>query len=321
MNGNWIDLVIIVILPFYIFEGLERGFWALISELISFIGALVSALRFYGVAAKFLITNFNLPHSFANALGFLMVAILAEIIISIIFARFISPKIPKSLLRSRMDKFLGIFPSVVNGLVLLAFFLTLFVALPINPQIKRDINNSKIGGYLVSQTVILERRLADVFGGVLRDTLTYFTIEPESREKVSLPFEAQKLTIDQQAETQMFALVNKERQERGISILAWSSEIVPVTRAHSRDMWERRYFSHINPDGEDPGDRLTRGGVEYSLAGENIALAPTVAMAHQGLMNSEGHRRNILDQSFRRMGIGVIDGGIYGKIFTQNFTD
>jgi uncharacterized protein YkwD len=52
-----------------------------------------------------------------------------------------------------------------------------------------------------------------------------------------------------------------------------------------------------------------------------LALAPTLATAHTGLMNSEGHRANILEPKFKRVGIGVIDNGVYGKMFVQVFTD
>ena len=54
---------------------------------------------------------------------------------------------------------------------------------------------------------------------------------------------------------------------------------------------------------------------------ENLALAPNVDIAHKGLMNSPGHRANILSPSFGRVGIGVIDGGGYGKMFAQEFAD
>jgi uncharacterized protein YkwD len=61
--------------------------------------------------------------------------------------------------------------------------------------------------------------------------------------------------------------------------------------------------------------------INYSAAGENLALAPTTEFAHDGLMNSPGHRANILNGQFRRVGIGVMDGGIYGKMFVQEFTN
>jgi uncharacterized protein YkwD len=321
LNGNWVDLVILVILFFYVLEGYRRGFWVLVAELGSFVGSLVVALRFYPETAKILISNFSLPNSLANAIGFLMVAFLAEIGISILLARFVFPKLPKKLWEHKAQKYLGIIPSVLNGVILIAFFLTLFIALPINPKIKSDINSSKFGGYLVSQTVRFEKRLADVFGGAVKDTLTYFTIDPQSKEKIDLTYSPRELKVDEVAEAEMFKLVNEERKKKGIHELVWSPQIVPVARRHSRDMWERKYFAHVNPDGEDPADRLTEGGVEYGLAGENLALAPTSDLAHDGLMNSEGHKRNILDPNFRKIGIGVIDGGVYGKMFTQNFTD
>ncbi len=69
------------------------------------------------------------------------------------------------------------------------------------------------------------------------------------------------------------------------------------------------------------GDRLNEAAISYSVAGENLALAPTVQTAHNGLMNSEGHRKNILDPEFKKLGVGVIDNGVYGKMFVQVFTD
>ncbi|KKR60955.1 MAG: hypothetical protein UT99_C0004G0001, partial [Candidatus Curtissbacteria bacterium GW2011_GWA2_40_31] len=89
----------------------------------------------------------------------------------------------------------------------------------------------------------------------------------------------------------------------------------------SKDMFKRGYFSHYSPEGKDVGDRLEDSSINYSLAGENLALAPDVIRAHNGLMNSEGHRRNILDPAFSKIGIGAIDGGVYGKMFTQVFTN
>ncbi len=151
----------------------------------------------------------------------------------------------------------------------------------------------------------------------------FLTINPLSTERIpldSLP-EKTALTVDAAAEQRMVDLVNAERSKTGLPQLVVDAEITEVARAHSRDMFERRYFSHVSPEGKDAGDRLTAAGVSYSYAGENLAYAPDVATAHEGLMNSEGHRKNILDPEFRHIGIGVIDGGVYGRMFTQNFTD
>jgi uncharacterized protein YkwD len=64
---------------------------------------------------------------------------------------------------------------------------------------------------------------------------------------------------------------------------------------------------------------MQAGKVSYLLAGENLALAQTVPIAHRGLMNSPGHRANILRPQFGRLGVGVLDGGRFGLMITENF--
>jgi uncharacterized protein YkwD len=59
--------------------------------------------------------------------------------------------------------------------------------------------------------------------------------------------------------------------------------------------------------------------IHFLTAGENLALAKTLNIAHTGLMNSSGHRANILNKSFGRVGIGIIDGGLYGLMISQEF--
>jgi uncharacterized protein YkwD len=92
-----------------------------------------------------------------------------------------------------------------------------------------------------------------------------------------------------------------------------------VARRHSVDMFARGYFSHVTPEGRSPFDRMNESGVAYRTAGENLALAPTLTIAHTGLMNSPGHRANILRPEFGRLGIGIVDGGARGLMVTQNF--
>jgi uncharacterized protein YkwD len=117
----------------------------------------------------------------------------------------------------------------------------------------------------------------------------------------------------------MLELVNGERAAHGVKPLQADAEATEVARAHARDMFDRGYFSHIAPDGADPFARMRRAGLAFRAAGENLALARTLAMAHQGLMDSPGHRANILRPAFGRVGIGVLDGGRHGLMVTQVF--
>ena len=79
------------------------------------------------------------------------------------------------------------------------------------------------------------------------------------------------------------------------------------------------YFAHNSPVSGSPSDRLQAAGISFRVAGENLAYAPTVEIAHRGLMNSPGHRANILSPDFTRVGIGVIVAPNGERMFTQDF--
>src|SRR3990167_981739 len=319
-NGNWVDLVILLILIFFVSEAWKVGFWYLLADFASFLGSLIISLRGYQYAAQFLRENFSISHSIASALGFLATAIVTESVLGFVFISAVA-KLPKQAWKHWANKALSVLPALGEGLILVAFLLTLVIGFPINPAVKKDVTESRIGSYLLRQTSGLERNINEIFGGVIEDSLTYLTIKPGSRESIPLTTGKAVLSIDEASENAMYKMVNDERKKAGVRELTWAPEIVPVSRAHARDMWERQYFSHISPEGHDVGDRLIAAGVKFRIAGENLAMAPTLATAHNGLMNSEGHRRNILDPEFGKVGIGVIDNGIYGKMFVQVFTD
>ena len=102
-----------------------------------------------------------------------------------------------------------------------------------------------------------------------------------------------------------FALVNQARAQAGAGALSCDDAATRAARAHSQDMCDRGYFDHTGLDGSDTGDRLNRQSARYNAWGENIAMGTaTAADTHDLWMNSPGHRRNILDNTFGRLGVG-----------------
>lgn len=120
-------------------------------------------------------------------------------------------------------------------------------------------------------------------------------------------------------EQHMFELVNQERQKAGLSPLAADPELTKTARLKSRDMVDLNYFSHDSPTYGSPFDMMKKFGISYRTAGENIACNSSVDKAHAALMNSQGHRENILKSSYTRIGVGIADGGPCGKMLTQQF--
>lgn len=124
------------------------------------------------------------------------------------------------------------------------------------------------------------------------------------------------LTADEQ---EMINLINQERAKEGRSPLTADMELVRIARLKSQDMVDNNYFSHESPTYGSPGQMLTNFGVRYNYFGENIAGNTTVQKAHTSLMNSTGHRNNILNKNFNKIGIGIVNSPKFGKMFTQLF--
>jgi uncharacterized protein YkwD len=112
-------------------------------------------------------------------------------------------------------------------------------------------------------------------------------------------------------------LVNAERSKVGCSALKLNATLTKAAQAHSDDMAAHKNMSHTGSDGSSPGDRITRAGYTWSSYGENVAYGystPEQVMA--GWMGSSGHRANILNCSFKEIGVGLAQPGSY---WTQDF--
>lgn len=127
---------------------------------------------------------------------------------------------------------------------------------------------------------------------------------------------APSLTNDEQ---DMIRLVNEARKQNNLPALQVDMEVTNVARIKSQDMIDNNYFSHHSPTYGSPFDMMKDFGIEYVRAGENIAGNQSVQSAHDALMNSPGHRQNILSPDYTHIGIGIKNGGQYGKMFTQMF--
>lgn len=325
VNFNFIDLAIFVIIAFYALEGYALGFIKGFADFISFLVSFLFGLTFYDIFGDFLVNALNIPKGFGNALGFFLAAFVCEIILTVFLRHVILPFIFKRLERidypKKVEKVLGILPGVSSAFVLLSFILTMVVALPLSPFMKNSVAASKLGAPLVSSIQGFDKELNDVFGGAVNDALTFLTVEPKSDELLELNFKTTNVKIDRDSEVEMINLVNRERASMDLPPVEEDQSLREVARAHCTDMLNRGYFSHYTPEGGSPFDRMAEKDITYKFAGENLALAPSTKLAMQGLMNSAGHRANILSENFGRVGIGVVDGGIYGEMFCQEFTD
>ncbi|WP_051569052.1 CAP domain-containing protein [Alkaliphilus transvaalensis] len=115
-------------------------------------------------------------------------------------------------------------------------------------------------------------------------------------------------------EIQMVQMVNEERTKAGLRTLEIDVDLSYVARVKSKDMSDNNYFSHQSPTYGSPFDMMRSFGISYRSAAENIARTQSLQSAHTGLMNSEGHRKNILNPNFTHIGIGI-HNGYYTQMF------
>ncbi|MBW4863929.1 MAG: peptidase, partial [Paeniclostridium sp.] len=154
-------------------------------------------------------------------------------------------------------------------------------------------NNSKVRSYQIIDKNI-ENKTSDIY--------------PVFNEQLKYSFEMQ--TID---------LINSERDKNDLDRLTFSEKAKISSEKHSEDMKENNYFDHLNKENETPFDRMKKEDIIYSIAGENIAAGQINSVyAHEALMNSLGHRKNILGD-YENVGVGVSFGGHYKIYYTQNF--
>ena len=299
--------------------GYRRGFILGVLDLAGWVLSLLAGLRLYQPVARWLALYVqSLPQIWNRPIAFILIAIIVGLAVHLL-GNALLKRLPKDIHHQLLNRLLGIIPGFANGLITAAIVAALLLVIPLNESLRERVRASASVNRLAVYTERLEAALHPVFGEAIAETLNLLTIRPESNERVSLPYTVAAPRSRPELEARMLDLVNQERVAAGLRPLAPDPELTQVARQHSTDMFARGYFAHVTPEGRDPFERMREANVRFVTAGENLALAPTLQIAHTGLMRSPGHRANILQRDFGRVGIGIMDGGIHGLMVTQDF--
>jgi uncharacterized protein YkwD/uncharacterized membrane protein required for colicin V production len=327
-NLSWPDILALAIIAWSAYSATRRGFVAVLMSLLGFALSLIVAFALFSPLSVWLSAQFEWSPVWSTPVAFVSIWLVSSLVFNII-ERTILHKFGYGLQENAGNRALAVLPGALQGAISAAVLLTLMALLPLQSNVRTDVLRSPIAGRLVSATLALERPFEGVFGPAAREALGFLTVKPptggdtptEHAEYVELQFTVDNPEVSLNDEAGMLELVNQERTSRGLQPLVMDTELLVVARDHARDMFKRGYFAHETPEGIDPFQRMDAAEITYLTAGENLALAPSLDIAHEGLMNSPGHRANILNSQFGRVGIGVLDGGVYGKMFVQEFRD
>jgi uncharacterized protein YkwD len=316
---NWIDIFLVLVIVLSALSGWRRGFLLGFVDLVRLIGSWVVALLLYRPLSNLLgvITDWEEIWRLPIALVFLVV--LSGILIHALGRRLIK-RVPREYHLRRANRLLGVVPGMISGILMAAILAGLLFSMPLSEGMSKSVQESRLAANLAGLTDGLDDTLGPVFQPAINATLDRLkVVQPGTSESVQLPFKVENTVPVPELEAQMLELVNQERAANGLKPVQADPELTEVARRHSADMFARGYFSHNTPEGKDPFDRMRESNVKFRTAGENLALAPTLQIAHSGLMNSPGHRANILSPQFGRLGIGIMRGGRRGIMVSQEF--
>jgi uncharacterized protein YkwD/uncharacterized membrane protein required for colicin V production len=217
--------------------------------------------------------------------------------------------------------------AVASGVFLVTVVLSLAVILPLPPDLAAQVERSAVTRALTDASGVPQK----VFGALAGDRVVESLLNLhelvgqrqvviEGDQTITLPsVDPGDLDEAPGYAAEVFDLLNRARVDGGLDPLAWSPALAAVAEKHAAEMYQDGYFSHTSPATGTVADRLAAAGIPFLVAGENLALAATATEIHEGLMDSPGHRENMLRSQFRRAGVAVISGPL-GLMTVQVFT-
>jgi uncharacterized protein YkwD len=317
-----VNIVIILALLVGAYFGMKRGAGILALELFSFCLSTVIAFATYSLSGSWLSSLAALPLPLSDVAVFVFTWIIVEILLGVLAGKYILPRMAHDHHISIAGEIGGALLNAVKYALAIALIIMMIQGLPTPVSLKNAVTGAAIPRFMLASTSSFESWVSAGLGNDIGQSFSFLTVttDPESTERIKLGYTTTGAP-DPADETMMLALLNHERTSRGIKPLVMNQASRSLARSYSAEMFADGYFSHIDPAGQNPFDRMKAAGITYTAAGENLALAPTLDLAEQGLMKSPGHRANILNPAFHSVGIGIIDGGSYGLMITEDFTN
>jgi uncharacterized membrane protein required for colicin V production len=274
---NVVDIVIVLIIILEAMLGLRIGFvWGIFDLVMIAVGVLAGAVG-YPVVAGPLGRLLDTEGTAVNVLAFVIVALVVQSVLSLLIRLPLLPlsALIRTLAPARwLDSALGLLPGIVKGVLLATVLVVAVLVLPVDPRIGNALDQSRLGQQLLTGASEITYQLQDRIGLDLADFVV--TASPESEAARQLPFTVSVgLTVSEDAESEMLALVNQARVTHGLSPLSPDTGLQRAARNHSREMFELAYFSHDSQAAGIVGDRLRAASVHYAIAGGTVPMPQT----------------------------------------------
>ena len=311
-----IDIILIVTVILFVGLGFKRGFLNSFFQLVQWVGAFTIALLLYNNTAQLVDQYFSVSEEWQKPLSFLLLFITTLFVLSLLFI-LLKKKLAPEAQFSYVNKIAGLIPGFLTGTIVAVLLAKVFVVSVWYSEPGKA-GNSILVASLNDATNWIDGSMEAVFDapGQSRISGSFETAYSASEE-----FKSETFTARPDLELLMLRMVNAEREKTGLQILVPDDKLQLAAQQHAADMFSRGYFSHNTPEGINPFERMRKMSIKYAYAGENLAHSFNLDEAHSGLMNSPGHRANILNKNFGKVGISILDSDINGLMLVQEFSN
>ena len=323
-NIEYIELFVYIFIVFFVINGWKNGFLLQFFYLMVLLISIALSFRYSDQVGSYISSWFNSNIQLSEIFGGVLIFITA-LTVSSFFQNFLANNKKQ---RDVGNKLLGGSVSLLVSNLILTLIFTITSIISVPQFFEDTIENSNLVSFYTDTSGTPQQALELITGTDLikvvsriKDLTGKSSVVVGEQGCIEIPkYSLSNLSNNNEQKDELYALLLTERSNQNLAPLELSEKLSDIALNYAYTMYQDGFWCHKNPkNGELVGDRLSKQGFPYIDIGENLALSSSVRSGHISLMNSESHKNTILDNEFKRVGIGIVSGPL-GLIIVQIFS-
>ena len=323
-NIEYIELFVYIFIVFFVINGWKKGFLLQFFYLMVLLISIALSFRYSDQVGSYISSWFNSNIQLSEIFGGVLIFI-TVLTVSSFFQNFLANNKKQ---RDVGNKILGGFVSLLVSNLILTLIFTITSIISVPQFFEDTIENSNLVSFYTDTSGTPQQALELITGTDLikvvsriKDLTGKSSVVVGEQGCIEIPkYSLSNLSNNNEQKDELYALLLTERSNQNLAPLELSEKLSDIALNYAYAMYQDGFWCHKNPkNGELVGDRLSKQGFPYIDIGENLALSSSVRSGHISLMNSESHKNTILDNEFKRVGIGIVSGPL-GLIIVQIFS-
>ena len=323
-NIEYIELFVYIFIVFFVINGWKKGFLLQFFYLMVLLISIALSFRYSDQVGSYISSWFNSNIQLSEIFGGVLIFI-TVLTVSSFFQNFLANNQKQ---RDVGNKLLGGFVSLLVSNLILTLIFTITSIISVPQFFEDTIENSNLVSFYTDTSGTPQQALELITGTDLikvvsriKDLTGKSSVVVGEQGCIEIPkYSLSNLSNNNVQKDELYDLLLTERSNQNLAPLELSEKLSNIALNYAYVMYQDGFWCHKNPkNGELVGDRLSKQGFPYIDIGENLALSSSVRSGHISLMNSESHKNTILDNEFKRVGIGIVSGPL-GLIIVQIFS-